>query len=110
MKTKKRKYNKEFTRVGSLIENIITNIRPESDKKMMGIWKVWKRAVGDVIASNAQPEAFKGGLLIVKVSGSVWAQQLQFQKRELIQKINEALDSELVKDIRFKIGSLRGRP
>ena len=102
----KRKYNKEFTPVGSLIEDIITNIRPESDKKMMGIWKVWRRTVGEKTAFYAQPEAFKGGLLIVKVAGSVWAQQLQFQKKELIQKLNQALESELVKDIRFKTGTI----
>ncbi len=101
----KRKKNKEFTHMGSLIEDIITSIRPESDKKMMGIWKVWKQAAGDMIASHAQPEAFKGGLLIVKVTGSVWAQQLQFQKKELIQKLNEKLGSDLVKDMRFKTGT-----
>ena len=102
----KRKYNKEFTPVGGLIEDILSSIRPESDKKMMGIWKVWARAVGEKISSQAQPEAFKGGLLIVKVAGSVWAQQLQFQKTDLIQKLNSALEEELVKDIRFKTGTI----
>lgn len=106
MGSMKRKYNKEFTPVGSLIEDIITNIRPESDKKMMGIWKVWRRTVGEKTAFYAQPEAFKGGLLIIKVAGSVWAQQLQFQKKDLIQKLNQALESELVKDIRFKTGTI----
>ena len=103
----KRKYNKEFTPVGGLIEDILTGLRPESDKKMLGIWKVWGRVVGDKIASQARPEAFKGGLLIVKVAGPVWAQELQFRKSELMHKLNAALEDELVKDIRFKTGSLR---
>ena len=102
----KRKYNKEFTPVGGLIEDILSSLRPESDKKMMGIWKVWARVVGEKTASQAQPEAFKGGLLIVKVAGSVWAQQLQFQKADLIHKLNTALEDELVRDIRFKTGSI----
>jgi len=102
----KRKYNKEFTPVGGLIEDILTRLRPESDKKMLGIWKVWARVVGENIAAQAQPEAFKGGLLIVKVAGSVWAQQLQFQKNELMHKLNAALEDELVRDIRFKTGSI----
>ena len=55
---------------------------------------------------RAQPEAFKDGLLIVKVAGSVWAQQLQYQKRDMIQKLNSALESELVRDIRFKTGTI----
>ena len=91
----KRKYNKEFTPVGGLIEDILSNIRPESDKKMMGIWKVWTRVVGEKTASQAQPEAFKGGLLIVKVAGSVWAQQLQFQKTDLIPQFQHHQDEVL---------------
>ena len=106
MASMKRKYNKEFTPVGGLIEDILTRLRPESDKKMLGIWKVWARVVGENIAAQAQPEAFKGGLLIVKVAGSVWAQQLQFQKNELMHKLNAALEDELVRDIRFKTGSI----
>ena len=102
----KRKNNKEFTPVGSLIEDILSNMRPESDKQMMGVWKVWSRIVGEKTAANAQPEAFKGGLLIVNVAGSVWAQQLQFQKNDLIRKLNTAMGSELVEDIRFKTGSI----
>ena len=106
MASMKRKYNTKFTPVGSLIEDILSNIRPDSDKKMMGIWAVWTRVVGEAIASQAQPEAFKGGLLIVNVAGAAWAQQLQFRKNDLIAQLNTALESELVKDIRFKTGTI----
>lgn len=82
----------------------MADMRSGSDRKMLGIWKVWEAVAGEVIAAHARPEAFKDGLLIVKVAESAWAQQLQFQKKDLIRKVNKALGSELVKDIRFKIG------
>jgi predicted nucleic acid-binding Zn ribbon protein len=101
-----RKKNKDFTHIGSLIGDVIKDIRPESDSEMLGIWTIWGQAVGEAIAVNARPHAFKGGLLMVNVAGSVWAQQLQFQKNNLIRKINSALGKDLVADIRFRTGKL----
>ena len=61
-------------------------------------------AVGEVIARNARPGAFKGKLLLVNVTSSTWAHQLQFLKKDIIKKVNDALGKELVEEIKFKIG------
>ena len=62
--------------------------------------------VGDVIAQNARPAAFKGKILLVHVSSSTWVHQLQFLKQEMIAKLNDTFGKELISDLKFKIGPL----
>ncbi len=90
--------------IKDVINIILKNIRPSSDISMIKIWDLWQDAVGEVIAKEAKPGAFKDGTLIVHVSSSVWFQQLTFIKRDIILKLNSALSSEMVKEIKLKIG------
>jgi predicted nucleic acid-binding Zn ribbon protein len=78
--------------------------RHDCDGDLAQVWSLWDTAVGDVIAKNARPEAFKGKLLLVHVNSSAWMHQLQFLKKDMINKINAAFGKELVQDIKFKIG------
>jgi len=60
--------------------------------------------VGEAVAKNAKPAGFKGKILLVNVVSSVWIQELQYYRNDMIRKLNEALGKELVCDIKFKIG------
>lgn len=103
----KRKKNKEFSHIGDVIKQIIgagQTVRP--DAEMLEIWRLWEGIVGQTIADNARPAAFKGDILLVNVTSSPWMQQLQFLKKDIVQKINTAFGKQLVKEIKFKIGSL----
>ena len=92
--------------IGSILPNVIRTCRREKDTAMTAVWDIWAHTVGATIAENTRPAAFKGRLLLVHVSSSVWVHQLQFMKRELIEKVNAACGTELVGDITFKIGPL----
>lgn len=67
----------------------------------------WEEAVGPVIAAQTRLESRKKDILNVKVSSSVWMQQLHFLREEIIEKVNRAPGSEPIKDIRFTIGQIR---
>ena len=67
---------------------------------------MWNSAVGDVVAKNTRPAAFKGRLLLVHVVSSTWMHQLQFLKTDIIAKVNDALGKDMVGEIKFKIGPL----
>jgi len=71
------------------------------------IWLVWDEAVGARIALHAQPAAFRDGTLTLSVDSAPWMQQLTYLKRELISKVNEALDEDLVQEIYMKAGQIR---
>jgi len=103
----KPKKDKDFSHIGTLINNVLNKCRNERpDSEMTRIWALWDKTMGVTIAENARPAAFKGQLLVVQVASSPWMQQLQFLKKDIIQKLNSALGKELVQDIKFKIGSM----
>jgi len=104
MKPKKQKA--KFEHIGNILADVLKSYRRESDADLVRVWQVWDRIVGDVIAQNARPAAFKGKILLVHVSSSAWIHQFQFLKKEMIEKLNEALGKALIDDLKFKIGPL----
>jgi hypothetical protein len=98
----------ELTHLSNILSDAVANCRRVNDTGMLKIWDVWEIAVGDRIAENARPAAFKGDLLLVHVNSSVWIQQLGFLKTGIIAKLNGILGEGTVREIRFKIGPLEG--
>lgn len=92
--------------VGSIIEKSLGSYRRQNDMEMLQIFDMWEDAVGETVSINAKPAAFKGDLLLVHVSSSAWMHHLYFQKHDLIKKINDTLGSDLVRELKFKIGCI----
>ncbi|MCP3898513.1 MAG: DUF721 domain-containing protein, partial [Desulfobacteraceae bacterium] len=92
--------------ISNILDTTLKNYRPKSDMEMTRIWDLWGEAVGDEVAKNAKPAAFKEGTLIVNVSSSVWIQHLKFLEKDMISNINHILNKKLVKKVRFKIAKL----
>jgi predicted nucleic acid-binding Zn ribbon protein len=104
MKTKKG--NTEFVHIGNIIDDVLKTYRRQPDGQLMHVWHIWDRVVGDVVSKNTKPAAFKGRMLLVYVTSPAWVHQLQFLKKEIIIKLNEALGKTLIDDLKFKIGPL----
>ena len=92
--------------IGALLPGMIAGMRKDRDAAMMEVFERWDALVGPVIAANSRPVGFKGPLLLVHVADSVWMQQLQFLKAELMARINAGLPQTQVSEIRFKIGPI----
>ena len=102
--SRSRKENRDFVPIGRVIRDVLNQSRMQTDASLIGVWDIWERAVGQAIATNTQPAAFKGDLLIVHATSSSWLQQLRFLKKEIISNVNQHLGQTKVKDIKFKIG------
>jgi len=102
----RKKHKANFVHIRAIIDDVLTNFRRESDVELMRVWQLWDGIVGEVIAQNAKPAAFKSRVLLVHVSSSPWVHQLQFLKQDMISKLNRALGSALIEDLKFKIGPL----
>ena len=102
--TRSDKEKRSFVHIGSVLRDMLKNSRLETDTSLIKVWDIWQEAVGDVIAANTRPAAFKGNLLIVNATSSSWLQQLRFLKPEILQKVNHVLENVSVKDIKFKVG------
>ena len=92
--------------IGSIIERILDGRKPKSAAGIARVFQLWERAVGEVIAANSKPAAFKEKILLVHVNSSPWLHQLQFLKEDIIKKVNATLKDESIEDIKFKIGPI----
>lgn len=62
--------------------------------------KCWPEVVGKVIAAHTRPLSIQRDVLRVATSSAAWAQNLTFERRRLLVKLNTVLPTPLV-DIRF---------
>ena len=60
----------------------------------------WPQIVGTVVASHAQPLYIRQRILWVATSSASWAQNLTFERRNLMTELNNLLPTPVV-DIRF---------
>lgn len=100
------KKSKNFEHIGTILPKILSTCRPGRDTALSAVWHLWDDAVGEIIAANAQPAAFKKNLLLVHVSNPTWIHQLQFLKKDIIAKLNQSLGEKRIKDLKFKVGPL----
>ncbi len=61
----------------------------------------WKKIVGKNIAKISIAEKIEKQILIVRVTSSVWRNELQFHKDSIMKKIFEKF-GDTIKDIKFK--------
>ncbi|MBI4715576.1 MAG: DUF721 domain-containing protein, partial [Nitrospirae bacterium] len=58
---------------------------------------------------HTRPEEIRFKKLHLVVDSSAWMQQLTFFKKEIIEKVNTAFRTEMVRDLRMKVGSIEER-
>ena len=97
---------KKLIQIGNIIDSVLRTCRRETNEELFKVWDIWESIVGEFIAENAKPAAFKKDILLVHVTGPIWIQQLQFFKKNIIININKMLGKVLVGDIKFVVGTL----
>jgi predicted nucleic acid-binding Zn ribbon protein len=90
--------------VGDLLAAVFSGTPTEKRLSEGKIWLVWDAAVGEQIAARARPVSFRDGTLTVTVASAPWMQQLTFLKTQIIDKLNEKLGGEVVREIYLKAG------
>jgi len=65
---------------------------------------LWKRCVPENISRQTEAVKVSNRILVVETKSPVWAQELNFIKKELMDKINDVAGYEAIRDIRFKAG------
>ena len=101
-----RKTPQSIDRVGEVLGSSLKRLDLSYRLNEYGVWPVWDEVVSKTIAANAQPEKIRNGTLFVKVTSSVWMQQLQFMKEMIAEKLNHRLNREVVKNVFFVVGRI----
>ena len=69
---------------------------------------LWAEIVGPQMAAASEVRTFQGGTLVVTTRSSGWNQEFTFQKERILRRYRERLGKEVVRDLRFKVGPVRG--
>lgn len=97
-----RKYtNKLFETGQTIIPKTMKNLKLLKEYKKQQIFYNWGDIVGKDIAKYIIPQEIKFSVLYVYAYSSVWANNFQYLKLDVIEKINEFLQYKLIKDIQF---------
>lgn len=70
--------------------------------KQFSILTSWGEIVGEQIARVAHAERIENGILFVKTATAPWRTELTMRRMEILEKVNAAAGSNIVKEIRFR--------
>jgi predicted nucleic acid-binding Zn ribbon protein len=87
--------------IAASLKNLIKKQGLEKELNQQKAIDIWSEVVGKKINENTEPVSVEFGILTVKTSSSVWSQELQLQKQNIIQSINKKLTKTTIKDVRF---------
>ncbi len=98
-----------FLRFKDLVEDVLRKVGNRSVYTSYKIKSIWRNVVGERLESFVKPISLRGKVLYLEVESSVWAQELSFTKKRIIESLNRALGEDLVEDLRFKVIGFRRR-
>jgi predicted nucleic acid-binding Zn ribbon protein len=88
--------------LGSAIDAMLKNLGIGGKVKEYEVVEVWPSVVGERIAQLTHIESVDQGTMIVRVAAAPWRTELMFRKKEILGKIQSAMNSDVIKDIRFR--------
>ena len=87
--------------IGGTLKKLIKKEGLENGINQQKAIDLWGEVVGQKIRENTEPVEVQFGVMIVKVKNSVWKQELQFQKKDMIKSLNKKLIKTTIRDLRF---------
>jgi len=69
----------------------------------------WREVVGEKIYKHSRPFSIKKGLVFVKVDNSGWLAELTYLKEKIISEFNKREGKKIIKDIYFRLGSIKNK-
>lgn len=90
----------EPTGIGSILARLSAGWGIEDPLASAKLFHTWEAIVGPEIAAQCRPSSFKGGVLKVRASSQGWASQLKYLAPKMIERINQELGTDLVKEVK----------
>ncbi|MDJ0849901.1 MAG: DUF721 domain-containing protein [Myxococcota bacterium] len=100
-----RRRRSQLEGLGKLVPRVLEDLGLDMPVRVLRIAERWEEAVGAEIAAHCRPLSLRDGTLEASVDSSVWAQQLQLRKPEILTALREVLGDEAPTDLRFHTGS-----
>ena len=105
---KKQRFRRGPKRIDGILSDLMTRrgyARVFSNNELL---EAWGQAVPARLGELTCPGILARGLLDVEVENSTALQELAFSKQKIINDLNQLLDGQKVRDIRFRVAPLEG--
>jgi predicted nucleic acid-binding Zn ribbon protein len=88
--------------ISTALERFTSALAPTST--LARVQEVWETTTGPAVAASARPTAERDGVLTITCAAAVWAQELDLMGTELIPRLNAALGSDRITELRCRTG------
>jgi predicted nucleic acid-binding Zn ribbon protein len=90
--------------IGSVVEQVLGDMGLDAAREAFRIGEIWEEVVGPEVARHCRPVAIRGRVLEAEVDSSVWCQQLQMEREQLLAALRERLGESAPSDLRLRVG------
>ena len=84
------------------LDKFVHSIGITKKMKQFSVITSWADIVGEQVARVTHAERIDNGILFVKTATAPWRNELTMRRMEILEKINVAAGSKIVKEIRFR--------
>jgi len=88
-----------FKDVPSVLKKVLNKYNLTESVLKDKIINNWESMVGKKIANQCTPVALNGNILTLRAKDNIWKQELAHRQKDLVNLLNEQLQSSLVKKI-----------
>ncbi len=88
--------------LGDALDELVENLGIRKKLREQDVFELWDKAVGERIAEIAKPTRISKGTLFVSVQSGTWRNELSMRREEILARLNETVNEEIVKDIKFQ--------
>jgi hypothetical protein len=96
--------------IASTLGSIIDRLDSEGHFAIVRLIQAWPEIVGETIARRTEVLELKFHTAVVRVSGTMWIQELNLLKPEILSRLAARVGEDAVRDLRFVQGRLSRRP
>ncbi|MFT7636944.1 MAG: putative nucleic acid-binding Zn ribbon protein [Candidatus Omnitrophota bacterium] len=97
-----RREKKQPELLKNIVQGLIANLDQSQKPSEEIIKAAWKEIVGETASLKTQPMAIMNKKLKVIVENPGWIEELNYNKRNIIKKLQSKFGKEWIEDIRFQ--------
>ena len=90
--------------LGDILSGLVSQYGIGRKREENELEDAWKEAVGE-LAEYTSVGSIRRGVLEIRVTDAIFAQELLFRKAELLRALQERFPDEKLTDLRFKTGN-----
>ena len=85
--------------LGDVIRQLTEEYNLKDRLNQVSVVRLWEEILGNMVGRNTKEIRFHDGTLRVRIESSALRQELEFQKNEIITKLNDSLGQNVVREL-----------